>query len=203
MGAAITVRASAAGFRPGVWPVPGRLPRPVGALLRGRAVFVPAFLLICCLAFLLYPWLGQDFFPSSDTGQFKLHLRAKTGTRIEETARICDLVEQSIRRRIPRGELVSVLDEIGLPYSTINTIYSNSAPIGSADGDIFVSLGRNTSDRRIRARTACRCRGNSRAPVLFLPDDIVSQILNFGLPAPIDVQVIGRTWRPTGNWRTA
>src|SRR6185437_7165485 len=100
------------------------------AVVSYRAIFVPLFLLTCLSGFLLVPWLGQDFFPTSDTGQFKLHLRTKTGTRIEETARVCDLVEQSIRRQIPRDQLLNILDEIGLPYSSINTIYSNSAPIG-------------------------------------------------------------------------
>jgi multidrug efflux pump subunit AcrB len=112
----------------------------LATLVHRRILFVPLFLLICLSAFLLYPWLGQDFFPTTDTGQFKLHMRVKTGTRIEETARICDLVEQAIRRQIPKDQVASVLDEIGLPYSSINTIYSNSAPIGSADADIFVSL---------------------------------------------------------------
>ncbi|MCC6394961.1 MAG: efflux RND transporter permease subunit [Bryobacterales bacterium] len=163
-------------------------------LLRSRAVFVPLFLLACCSAFLLYPWLGQDFFPTSDTGQFKLHLRAKTGTRIEETARICDLVEQSIRRHIPKGELAGILDEIGMPYSSINTIYSNSAPVGSADADIFVSL---TEDHRptgeyVRALRAALPREFPGVAFYFLPSDIISQILNFGLPAPIDVQIIGK-----------
>src|SRR5581483_3096717 len=96
------------------------------SLLRHRAMFVPVFIGLCLLGFALLPWLGQDFFPSTDTGQFKLHMRAKTGTRIEETARLCDLVEQAIRSHIPQHELVNVLDEIGLPYSSINTIYSNS-----------------------------------------------------------------------------
>ena len=166
----------------------------LAGLLRARVVFVPLFLLACCSAFLLYPWLGQDFFPSSDTGQFKLHLRAKTGTRIEETARICDLVEQSIRRRIPREDLVGVLDEIGLPYSSINTIYSNSAPIGPADADIFVSLSENhrPTEEYVRALRAVLPREFPGTAFYFLPDDIVSQILNFGLPAPIDVQIIGK-----------
>ncbi len=166
----------------------------LAVLLRRRVAFVPLFLLLCCSAFLLYPWLGQDFFPTSDTGQFKLHMRAKTGTRIEETARICDLVEQSIRRRIPREELVGILDEIGLPYSSINTIYSNSAPIGPADADIFVSLSPNhrPTEDYVRALRAVLPREFPGTAFYFLPDDIVSQILNFGLPAPIDVQVMGR-----------
>jgi len=165
----------------------------LGTLLRSRVVFAPLFLLTCLSAFLLFPWLGQDFFPTSDAGQFKLHLRAKTGTRIEETAKLCDLVEQAIRRRIPHEEMSGILDEIGLPYSSLNTIYSNSAPVGSADADIFVSLNerhRPTEEyvRVLRAALPGEFPGTS---FYFLPDDIISQILNFGLPAPIDVQVMG------------
>ena len=165
----------------------------LAVLVRGRLAFVPLFLLLCLSVFLLYPWLGQDFFPASDTGQFKLHLRAKTGTRIEETARICDLVEQSIRRRIPRHQLANILDEIGLPYSSINTIYSNSAPIGPADADILVSLatGHRPTDEFVRVLRASLPREFPGTDFYFLPDDIVSQILNFGLPAPIDVQIVG------------
>ena len=164
------------------------------ALVARRILFVPVFLVTCLSAFLLFPWVGQDFFPSSDTGQFKLHLRAKTGTRIEETARICDLVEQSIRRQIPHDQLLNILDEIGLPYSSINTIYSNSAPVGPADADIMVAL---TKEHRptgefVRALRASLPREFPGTDFYFLPDDIVSQILNFGLPAPIDVQVFGK-----------
>ncbi|SPE41367.1 Acriflavin resistance protein [Candidatus Sulfopaludibacter sp. SbA3] len=166
----------------------------LAVLVHYRIGFVPLFLLVCLCGFLLYPWVGQDFFPASDTGQFKLHLRAKTGTRIEETARICDLVEQSIRRQIPRDQLLNILDEIGLPYSSINTIYSNSAPVGSADADIMVAL---TSEHRpteefVRTLRASLPREFPGTEFYFLPDDIVSQILNFGLPAPIDVQIIGK-----------
>jgi len=166
----------------------------LAVLVRARVIFVPVFLGVCLAAALLYPWIGQDFFPASDTGQFKLHLRTKTGTRIEETARICDLVEQSIRRHIPRDQLLNVLDEIGLPYSSINTIYSNSAPVGSADADIMVSL---TPDHRptvefVRELRAVLPREFPGTEFFFLPEDIVSQILNFGLPAPIDVQIVGK-----------
>ena len=163
-------------------------------LVRRRLVFVPLFLLACLSGFLLYPWLGQDFFPASDTGQFKLHLRAKTGTRIEETARLCDLVEQTIRRQIPHDQLGNVLDEIGLPYSSINTIYSNSAPVGSADADIMVSLApeHRPTEEYVRALRASLPREFPGTEFYFLPDDIVSQILNFGLPAPIDVQIVGK-----------
>jgi multidrug efflux pump subunit AcrB len=105
-----------------------------------RRIFIPIFLLVTLSAFLLVPWLGQDFFPAIDSGQMLLHVRAKAGTRIEETARLCDLVEASIRREIPDAELDNILDNIGLPYSTINFIYNRSGLIGAADADILVSL---------------------------------------------------------------
>ncbi|HUI57600.1 MAG TPA: efflux RND transporter permease subunit [Bryobacteraceae bacterium] len=163
-------------------------------LVAWRVVFVPLFLVTCASAFLLFPMLGQDFFPSSDSGQFKLHLRTKTGTRIEETARTCDLVEQAIRRHIPPDQLTGILDEIGLPYSSINMIYSNSAPVGSADADIFVSLAREhrPTEEYVRALRAALPQEFPGTTFYFLPDDIVSQILNFGLPAPIDVALVGK-----------
>jgi len=143
---------------------------------------------------LLLPWLGQDFFPSVDTGQIKIHLRARTGTRIEETARISDLVERSIRQTIPGSELFSIVDNVGLPTSGINLSYSNSAPIGAADADILISLNENHRPteyyiRELRHKLPGEFPGVTFA---FLPADIVSQILNFGLPAPIDVQIVGR-----------
>ncbi|HSY63786.1 MAG TPA: efflux RND transporter permease subunit [Terriglobales bacterium] len=157
-----------------------------------------AFLLIFlgfCLAsvVLLLPWLGQDFFPSVDAGQFKLHIRARTGTRIEETARVADLIEQSIRQQIPPREISSIIDNIGLPYSGINLSYSNSAPIGTADADIMVSLAK---EHRPTAEYVhnLRLKLPEEFPGVifsFLPADIVSQILNFGLPSPIDIQIVG------------
>src|ERR1700736_1069753 len=110
------------------------------ALVQRRALFIPTFLLTCVAAFLLVPWLGQDFFPNTDNGQFILHLRAKSGTRIEETAKLCDLVEGSIRREIPEREVNNILDNIGLPYSAINFMHSTSGQIGAGDADILVSL---------------------------------------------------------------
>ena len=141
----------------------------------------------------IIPWLGEDFFPAVDSGQIKLHLRARTGTRIEETARLCDLVERSIREQIPREQVASIIDNIGLPYSSINLSYSNSAPIGPADADILVSLA---EDHAPTARYVhdLRFRLSREFPGVtfsFLPADIVSQILNFGLPSPINVQVVG------------
>src|SRR6201987_741449 len=147
---------------------------------------------VALLAFLI-PWLGQDFFPGVDSGQFKLHVRARTGTRIEETARLCDLVEQSIREQIPADEVSSIIDNIGLPYSGINLSYSTSAPVGPADADILVSLSdhHHSTDKYVHD---LRIRLADEFPsVTFssLPADIVSQILNFGLPSPIDIQIVG------------
>jgi multidrug efflux pump subunit AcrB len=157
-------------------------------------IFTIIFFAACLASFALFPWLGQDFFPAVDSGQFKLHVRAQTGTRIEETARLCDLVEDSIRREIPKSELTNVLDNIGLPYSGINLSYSNSAAIGPGDADIQVSLAEKHKPTEeyvhtLRAKLAQEFPG---VTFYFLPADIVSQILNFGLPAPIDIQVVGQ-----------
>jgi multidrug efflux pump subunit AcrB len=167
--------------------------RLVTTLVRRRVVFVPVFLVLCLSAWGLVPWLGENFFPDTDSGQFSLHMRAKTGTRIEETARLADLVENSIRRVIPAQELDNILDNIGLPYSTINYMHSTSGLIGAADADILVSLKENhrpTAEyvRELRKTLGAEFPGNT---FYFLPADIVTQILNFGLPAPIDIQIEG------------
>src|SRR5712672_3874045 len=163
------------------------------ALVHRRGLFVPAFLLTCAAAFLLVPWLGQDFFPNTDNGQFILHLRAKSGTRIEETAKLCDLVEGSIRREIPEREMDNILDNIGLPNSTINFMHSTSGLIGAGDADILVSLKEDhhaTAEyvERLRERLPREYPGTT---FYFLPSDIVTQVLNFGLPAPVDIQIEG------------
>ncbi len=163
------------------------------ACIRHRGVFLTGFLVVCAAVFLLFPWLGQDFFPTSDAGQFKLHLRAKTGTRIEETAKICDLVEASLRRAIPPKELGSIIDNIGLPYSSINLSYSTSAPVGTMDADLLVSLtpGHRPTDEYVSELRERLPREFPGVSFYFLPADIISQILNFGLPAPLDVQIAG------------
>jgi multidrug efflux pump subunit AcrB len=157
-----------------------------------------AFLLVffaACLASLaiIVPWLGQDFFPTVDAGSFKLHLRAPTGMRIEDTAFLCDQVENSIRRQIPAGEVASIIDNIGLPYSGINLSYSNSAPVGASDADILVTLSpkHHPTSRYVDQLRLSLAREFPGVMFAFLPSDMVSQILNFGLPAPIDIQVIG------------
>jgi CzcA family heavy metal efflux pump len=164
------------------------------ACVRRRALFAGGFLLVCAASFLLLPWVGQDFFPGVDSGQIKLHLRAPTGTRIEETALLCDRIDQAIREVIPARQLESLLDNIGLPYSGLNLSYSNSAPIGAQDADIMISLTSehtptDTVIHDLRIELSRRFPG---VQFSFIPADIVSQILSFGLPAPIDVQVIGR-----------
>jgi multidrug efflux pump subunit AcrB len=162
--------------------------------LHHRAIFLTVFFAACLGSLvLLIPWLGQDFFPTVDAGQFKLHLRARTGTRIEETARISGLVTQAIRDEIPPSEILSVIDNIGLPYSGINLSYSNSAPIGPADDDILVSLnpGHRPTEQYIHDLRLHLPQEFPGVTFSFLPADIVSQILNFGLPAPIDVQIAG------------
>jgi multidrug efflux pump subunit AcrB len=144
-------------------------------------------------AALLYPFLGEDFFPSVDSGQFKLHVRARTGTRIEDMAALCDRIDNTIRQAIPKKELVTIIDNIGLPYSGINTTYSNSAPIGPADADIQVSLAehhRPTDDYVAKLRDELP-REFPGIEFFTLPVDMVTQILNFGLPSPIDVQIVG------------
>ena len=163
------------------------------ACLEHRGIFAVGFLGAGLASFLLFPWLGADFFPSVDSGQITLHMRARTGTRIEETARLCAEVEQSVREVIPPRELVSLIDNIGLPYSSINLSYSNSAPVGTGDSDIFITLTQkhHPTGEYVRALRLKLARQFPGTEFYFLPADMVSQILNFGLPAPIDVQVVG------------
>jgi multidrug efflux pump subunit AcrB len=162
-------------------------------LVLRRKVFVPAFLGVCLCAFILAPWLGQDFFPNTDNGEFILHVRGKTGMRIEDMARLCDLVENSVRAEIPQREMDNILDNIGLPYSAMNTLHMTSGTIGANDADIMVSLKEDHHPvanyiRALRRRLPREFPGST---FYFLPADITTQILNFGLPAPIDVQIEG------------
>jgi multidrug efflux pump subunit AcrB len=180
-------------FERGFETVRSNYQRLLTALLANRKLFVPGFLVLCLSGLLLLPWLGQDFFPDSDSGQFILHVRGRTGLRIEETARLFDLVEDYIRETIPTSEVDNILDNIGLPYSPLNTMHSTSGVLGASDGDVLVSLRQNhhpVADyiRDLRAELPRRFPG---ATFYFLPADIVTQILNFGLPAPIDVQIEG------------
>jgi multidrug efflux pump subunit AcrB len=158
-------------------------------------MFLAAMAATALLAFPLgpLPGLGQDFFPTVDASQLKLHLRAPTGTRIEETAVLCDAVEKSIREVIPADQVTSIVDNLGLPYSGINLAYSTSAPVGPNDADIFINLAtRHSSLENYQSELRTRLAATYPGTIFeFLPADIVSQILNFGLPSPIDIQVVG------------
>jgi len=171
--------------------------------LNHRRAFLVTFFAACLASLaIIVPFLGQNFFPSVDAGSFTLHLRARTGLRIEDTAFLCDEVENSMRSKIPPTELSSIIDNIGLPYSGINLSYSNSAPVGASDADILVTLAPKhhpTADyvQQLRMSLAKEFPGVIFA---FLPSDIVTQILNFGLPAPIDIQVVGNDLAGNRLW---
>jgi multidrug efflux pump subunit AcrB len=161
--------------------------------LAHRRPFVIGFMAFVLASFLLTPLLGENFFPSVDSGQMTLHVRAPVGTRIEDTAALFDHVEAAIRQTIPPAELASVVDNIGLPVSGINRAYTNTGGIGPMDGDIYIGLAAHhhptaTYVKALRARLPTLFPGSTFS---FLPADIISQILNFGAPAPIDVQVAG------------
>ena len=163
------------------------------ALARPR-LFAACFLTFCVLSAGLYFFLGRDFFPSVDAGQIRLHMRARTGLRIEESARLADQINGVIRRTIPERDLLTVLDNIGVPYSGINLTYSNSGTIGTADGEILVQLKPERERSTYSYISELRKRLPSEFPgvqFFFQPADIVTQILNFGTPAPIDIQIRG------------
>ena len=162
-------------------------------LVGARKVFVPAFLATCLAFGLLIPWLGEDFFPSADSGEFLLHVRGSTGLRIEEMARLCDLVEGTIRKVIPPREVASILDNIGMPYSAMNTMHMTSGTIGLNDADILISLhqGHHPTANYLRTLRERLAQDYPGATFYALPADIVTQILNFGIPAPMDIQIEG------------
>ncbi len=157
-------------------------------------VFAACFLAFCLLSVGLVFFLGEDFFPSVDAGLMRLHVRARAGLRVEETARLCDEIEKYLHQQIPKDELVTILDNIGLPYSGLNLSYSNSGVIGTSDAELMVGLNPEHHHptagyiRTLREELPRRFPG---VEFFFQPADIVTQILNFGLPAPIDIQVTG------------
>jgi CzcA family heavy metal efflux pump len=158
-----------------------------------RGLFASVFLAFCVLSLGWVFFLGQDFFPSVDAGLIRLHLRGRAGLRVEETARLCDQVEQFLHQDLPKGEIANVLDNIGLPNSGINLSYSNSGVIGTSDAEILVGLNAHHQPteelvQHLRQELPRRFPG---VEFYFQPADIVTQILNFGLPAPIDIQVMG------------
>ena len=163
--------------------------------LKKRGLVVALFLGFTTISILLLtPWIGSDFFPAVDAGRFKLHVRAPTGVRIEETAKLCDEINTFIRQIIPAKEIDNIVDTIGLPMGGINLTHTTSAPIGAADADILVSLNPNHSPtvnyvRMLRKKLPKKFPGVTFS---FLPADMVTQILNFGLPSPINLQIVGR-----------
>jgi multidrug efflux pump subunit AcrB len=172
--------------------------------LRYPKAFMVGFLACVVLSFGLAPFLGENFFPAVDSGQVLLHVRAQPGTRIEETARLFEQVEQVVQRTIPPKDLDNIVDNIGLPFSGINMAYQNTGTIGPEDGDALISLKGShgpTADY-IRELRGSLPRLFPGATFSFLPADIVSQILNFGLPAPIDLQVIGNNQKANYAYAT-
>ncbi|WP_263355149.1 efflux RND transporter permease subunit [Acidicapsa acidisoli] len=172
----------------------GRYENVLQACIANRKLFASGFLGFCLLSLLLAPFLGRDFFPEVDSGQFRLHVRAQTGTRIEETARLVDQVERTIRKTIPSSELGGLLDNIGLPVSGINLSYSNGGTIGNADAEVLGSLQpkhQPTADyvSQLRTELSNKFPGTT---FFFEPADIVCQTLNVGVPAPIDIQIVGK-----------
>jgi CzcA family heavy metal efflux pump len=161
--------------------------------MNNRRKFVTLFLAFVLATFVLVPFLGANFFPAVDAGQITLHVRPPVGTRIEDSSRIFGEIEADIRKTIPPSDLGSVIDNIGLPTSAINTIYNNTGLIGEQDGDIYVSLnqGHRPTDSYVQELRVQLARDFPSTTVSFPPADIVSQILNFGTPAPIDVQIVG------------
>jgi CzcA family heavy metal efflux pump len=166
----------------------------LGRALAGRKPFMLGFLAIVLLSFALVPFLGRNFFPSVDSGQIMMHVRVPTGSRIETTAAEFDRIERKIRELIPGGEVASIVDNIGLPASSINMIYNISGTVGPMDGDIYIALreGHRPTEEHIALLRRELPRLFPGRSFSFLPADITSQILNFGSPAPIDVQVRGR-----------
>jgi CzcA family heavy metal efflux pump len=186
------------GFERGFERFRGNYQRLLETTLEHRAMFAIAFVFFCVLSLGLVFFLGQDFFPQVDAGLIRLHFRARSGLRVEETARLCDEVEKVLRSDIPKAELETILDNIGVPYSGINLSYSSSGVIGSSDAEILLSLNPEHHHptaqyiRRLRRELPARFPG---VEFFFQPADIVSQILNFGLPAPVDIQIIGADMR--------
>ncbi len=168
--------------------------RLLGVVLAHRISFVILFLLFCAGTWMLLPKLGQDFFPSVDAGQFRLHVRAPGGTRIEETTRLVDQVETVIRDVIPAKEIAGILDNIGIPSGGIPLTYIDNGLTGTGDADILVSLNRGhpLTDHYVRRLRTRLGRSFAGSTFYFLPADIVNQTINFGLPAPFDIQIVGR-----------
>jgi multidrug efflux pump subunit AcrB len=164
-----------------------------GALTH-RGVFVGCFLAFVFASFALVPFLGRNFFPSVDSGRILMHVRAPVGTRIEESANLFAEIQKAIRQIIPAEELGTMVDNIGMPVSGINMAYNNTGTVGSQDGEIQILLNEDhrPTEQYLRILREALPRRFPGSTFSFLPADIISQILNFGAPAPIDLQIRGR-----------
>jgi multidrug efflux pump subunit AcrB len=162
------------------------------ALAHSR-MFMICFLALAFASMIIYPFLGRNFFPEVDAGQIKLHVRGPTGFRVEDTAGLVDHVEAAVRKVIPAQQIGSVVDNIGLAVSSINVTYSTSGTVGSSDADVLISLkpGHSPTSKYVHILRRDLPREFPGTSFAFLPADIVSQILNFGIPAPIDIQITG------------
>src|SRR6184192_1942039 len=167
-------------------------------------LFTACFLGFCVLSGGLVLVVGRDYFPTVDAGQIRLHMRARPGLRIEETPRLADQVETTIQEIIPKRDLVTILDNIGLPYSSINMTYSNAGTTGTSDAEILLQLKKDrgsSTEAYIRGLRELLPQRFPSTQFFFQPPDIVSQILNFGMPAPIDIEVMGQNL--VGNYQIA
>ncbi|MBN3782125.1 acriflavin resistance protein [Burkholderia lata] len=162
-------------------------------LLVRRRFYAMCFLGFCVLSTGLVFVLGRDFFPNADSGNIRLHMRAPTGYRIEETARLADQVERVIRETVPPDELGAIVDNLGLPVSGINLSYSNAGTIGTLDGELLIALkpGHRATQHYVQALRTVLPERFPGVEFFFQPSDIITQILNFGQPAAIDLQVLG------------
>ena len=161
-----------------------------------RKRFIPIYMSVVMVSFVLLPFLGRDFFPAVDGGQIKMHIRAQVGTRVESTASLTDKIDAYIRTVVPSKELEGIVDNIGLPVFPINLAYINTGTIGPQDADIMISLkeDHHPTENYVRELRRALPRHFPGVEFAFLPADMVGQILNFGSPAPIDIQVGGPNW---------
>src|SRR6202000_2334485 len=166
--------------------------RVLGSALSSRKTFVAVFVGFTLLSLCIVPFLGQNFFPRVDSGSIVMHVRAPVGTRIEETSALFDRIERQVRELIPTSELSTIVDNIGVSTSGINVTYNASGTIGPQDGDVFISLkeGHHPTDGYVDLLRQELTRSFPSITLSFLPADVTSQILNFGSPSPVDIQVI-------------
>jgi multidrug efflux pump subunit AcrB len=179
--------------------------RVLASALEHRKTVLAFFLVLCATTGALVPFLGSDFFPAVDAGQIRLHVRLPAGTRLEETERVFARIEQSIKNQIPAHEIADLIDNIGLPNAQMNLAFSDAVTVGPFDGEILVSLKPEHSPTADYIKTLRRnlARQFPEAHFFFQPADIVAQILNFGIPSPIDIQVAGPVRNLEANYNLA